>query len=326
LLDDVMNRLVSEVEASARVQLSEYLAECPLQAPKTMRKLAMDDLIEVARPILASSEHVDAQALEEWATTGSQAHLMAISSRARVPEPVTEILMDRGNREVVLCVAANAGARFSAFGFASLVLRSYGDEDLTVATWIRSDVPRRHLLKLFADASSAVKARLCKEDPTKGKAIEDAIVHAVDRLQSQTRRFSPECSNASTVVRLLEQSGKLDEVALRGFANSKRFSEAAMSLASMCELPAGLIERALIDDRAEQILVLARAAGLSWETARALLVLKSRPHEARDDLERLLEVFLRLRPQTARKAVQFYRLRERALGQGGSPGGDGPNR
>ena len=99
-----------------------------------------------------------------------------------------------------------------------------------------------------------------------------------------------------------------------------------MSLASMCELPAGLIERALIDDRAEQILVLARAAGLSWETARALLVLKSRPHEARDDLERLLEVFLRLRPQTARKSVQFYRLRERALGQGGSPGGDGPNR
>jgi hypothetical protein len=168
-------------------------------------------------------------------------------------------------------------------------------------------------LKLFSDASLIVKERLCKEDPAKGKGIEKLITHALDRLQARTRQLSPEFVSGSARVSLLEEAGRLDEGALYGFASSKRFSETVLALSSICDVPAGVVERALVDDRSEQILVLAKASGLSWDTTKALLVLNSSPRATRDDLERLYETFLRLKPQTARKAVRFYRLRERAL-------------
>jgi uncharacterized protein (DUF2336 family) len=318
VFDDVMSRLLAEVESSAKVQLSEYLVEYPHQARKTIRSLALDDVIEVARPMLTRSDQLEQRTLEEAAATKSQAHLLAISSRKTVPEPVTEILVDRGDRDVVLCVAGNPGARFSAFGFSSLVLRSSQDEELAAAVWIRSDVPRRHLLKLFSDASLVVKDRLCKEDPAKGKAIEKLVARAMDQLQTQTRQFSPEFRTSSAFVKLLEQAGRLDESALREFATAKQFSESVLTLSSICDVPAGVVERALVDDRSEQILVLAKAAGLNWDTTKALLVLKYSHHETRGDLERLFEIFLRLRSQTARKAVQFYKLRQRALAPDGA--------
>src|SRR3954453_19504756 len=129
--------------------------------------------------------------------------------------------------------AGKPGARFSAFGFCSLARRSREDEELAVAIWIRSDVPRRHLLKLFADVSSAVKERLCSEDPTKGKSVEETIARPVDRLQAQTRQLSPQFASAPALVRLLEQAGRLDEDALRAFANAKQFSETVLSFASI---------------------------------------------------------------------------------------------
>jgi uncharacterized protein (DUF2336 family) len=312
LFDNVMNRLLTEVEASARVQLSEYLAECPLEARKTVRSLALDDVVEVAGPVLSRSEQLESRTLEESAATRSQAHLLAISSRKSLPESLTDILVERGDRPVVLRVAANPGARFSAFGFCSLARRSREDEELAVAIWIRSDVPRRHLLKLFADVSSAVKERLCSEDPTKGKAVEETIARAVDRLQAQTRQLSPEFASASALVRLLEQAGRLDEDALRAFANAKQFSETVLSFASISDVPPGVIERALVGDKSEQILVLAKAAGLDWDTTKALLLLERHPDAMTGNLATLFETFLRLKPQTARKAVQFYKLRELA--------------
>jgi uncharacterized protein (DUF2336 family) len=311
LCDEVMSRLLREVESSARVQLAEYLVECPHDARKTIRSLSLDDAIEVARPMLARSEKLEQRTLEEVAETKSQAHLLALSGRKTIPEPVTEILVERGDRDVVLCVARNPGACFSAFGFSSLVLHSSRDEDLAVAVWIRSDVPRGHLLKLFSDASVAVRERLCEEDGAKGKAIEQLVTGAMHRLQTETRQFSSEVVSASALVKMLEEAGKLDEAALYAFAMAKQFSQTVLALSSICDVPAGIVERALVDDRSEQILVLAKAAGLHWDTAKALLVLNSRD-ETRCDLERLFEIFLRLRSQTARKAVRFYQLRERA--------------
>jgi uncharacterized protein (DUF2336 family) len=313
LFDDVMERLVAEVETSARTQLSEYLAGGFGVATKTIRRLASDDIIEVARPVLTHSEQLDLRTLEEVAGTKSQAHLKAISDRESIPEPVTDLLVERGDRDVVLCIARNPGARFSAFGFSSLVQRSSEDEELTVATWIRSDVPRRHLLKLFADASSTVRDRLSKEEPTKTKVIAEVVTRAMDRLQTRTRKCSSEFLSASALVGLLEEAGRLDEEALLEFAKLKKFSEAVLSLSAICDVPSGVIERALVGEKWEQILVLAKAAALRWDTTRALLVLQGTSDERRGDLERLFETFLRMRPETARKAVQFYRLRERAL-------------
>ena len=59
--------------------------------------------------------------LVEIAKSKSQEHLLAISGRASITEAVTDVLVERGNRQVAHRLAKNAGAHFSELGFASIV-------------------------------------------------------------------------------------------------------------------------------------------------------------------------------------------------------------
>jgi uncharacterized protein (DUF2336 family) len=313
LFDDVMHQLVDEVETSVRAGFAEYLAHKPAAPPGILRQLALDDVIEVAGPILSHSEQLDEMTLAEGARSKSQAHLLAISNRKAVPESVTDILVERGDREVALSTAANPGASFSEFGYSSLVRRSSDDGDLAICTWSRAEIPRRHLLKLFVDASDALKRRLSKEDPRKAAAMADIVTRAASRLQTQTREMSADFTGARARIQSLSEAGKLDETALADFAHAEKFAETVLALSVICDLPVGLVERALVEVRSEQILVLAKAAGLSWKTTKAILQLQVRADRSEGDLDTLFEIFLRLKPETAAKAVQFYRLRERSL-------------
>ena len=69
----------------------------------------------------------------------------------------------------------------------------------------------------------------------------------------------------------------------------------------------------MVDQQPEQVLVLAKSIGLTWNATAALLQLKAGAGACTaEELERASARFNKLQPDTARKAVQFYRLRERA--------------
>ncbi len=313
LFDDVMRQLLDEIETGARARFAEYLAERPAAPSGILRELALDDAIDVAGPILSHAEALDEKTLVEGAGSKSQAHLLAISIRRIVPESVTDVLLDRGDREVALSTAGNPGASFSEFGYSSLVRRSSGDDEMTFRTWSRPEIPRRHLLELFADASDTVRRRLSKEDPRKAALITETVARAASQLQTRTRERSADFAGAGALVRSLSAAGRLDETVLFGFADSEKFAETTLALSMMCDLPVGLVERALIEERSEQVLVLAKAIGLTWKTTKAILLLRSRSEKSTPELDGLLETFLRLKAETAVKAVRFYRLRERSL-------------
>src|SRR6185437_17157941 len=98
------------------------------QAPvNIIHKLAFDDAIEVAGPVLRESKQLETYALVANACTKSQAHMLSISKREKLEERVTDELVKRGNQEVVKSVAANSGARFSDFGFLHMIKRAEGD-------------------------------------------------------------------------------------------------------------------------------------------------------------------------------------------------------
>src|SRR5262249_56900732 len=115
---------------SARAALAERLAAVPNAPPTAVRTLAFDDAIDVAGPVLKGSERLDNVTLVENASSKSQQHLLAISQRKSLSETVTDVLVERGNREVALSTARNAGAKFSEAGYVRLIKRSEGDDEL----------------------------------------------------------------------------------------------------------------------------------------------------------------------------------------------------
>ena len=165
LFDDVFQCLMQHIENSAKALLANRLAQIDSAPPLTIRALAFDDLIEVAAPVLSQSERLDDDTLIETARNKSQAHLMAISTRKVLSGAVTDVLVLRGNDEVIRSTVRNPGAEFSERGFSRLVNRAEGDDNLATCVGLRPALPRHLYLKLIAKASAAVRARLETADP-----------------------------------------------------------------------------------------------------------------------------------------------------------------
>jgi uncharacterized protein (DUF2336 family) len=313
LFDEVMSRLVEEIDISARVVFGQWLAVNPDAPPNFMRALALDDEVAVAEPVLLQSDRIDEETLVESAKTKSQSHLLAISRRENLAAAVTDVLVERGNSEVALSTARNASAKFSDFGYSTLVRRSRDDDGLALSVWARPEIPRQHMLQLFERASAAVRAKLESADPRKADLIRSLVVNASDKIQADTRNTIAGYADKRTRIEALHAAGGLDAAQLATFARDRLFDEVAIALSVMSDLPTGLVERALISDRPEQILVIAKAIGLGWETMRDILLLKSgSAGRSTEELDQCATTFARLQLATAKQAIGFYRLRERA--------------
>ena len=313
LFDTVMGKLLKNIEHAARAQFGNRLAKLSDAPPRIVRELAFDDAIEVAGPVLLHCERLDEEALVENAKTKSQDHLLAISRRKTLVEAVTDVLVKRGNQIVISSTTRNSGAQFSEFGISTLIEKARDDGDLALCVWSRPDIPRQNLVKLFVEASEALKVQLVEADPRRADLIKTAVAKASDQIQTKARAGSHDFAQARSYVSFLHSSGKLDESQLAKFADEGSFDEVAAALSLMCNLPIGLVERALVQNQTEQILVLARAINLSWITTVALLQLQAGVNgRSRQHLDQCFASFSRLQPKTARTALQFYRMREKA--------------
>jgi uncharacterized protein (DUF2336 family) len=320
LFDSVMGRLLENIERAARAQFGSRLARLSDAPPNVVRILASDAAIDVAGPVLRHSERLGQDALIENARTQSQGHLLAISGRKVLVAAVTDILVERGNRAVVSSTARNGGARFSDFGVSTLVEKACDDGDLALCVWSRPDIPRQNLVKLFVDASEAVKSQLVEADPRKVALIKSMVARVADALQTRTRLDSSDFAQALSHVSALHAAGRLDEAQLLAFSGEGSFDKVVAALSLMCDLPVGLVERAFVQSQTEQILVLARAVNLSWETTTTLLLLHAGANgSSRLQIDQYFINFSRLQPKTAQTALQFYRMREKASRPSGDP-------
>jgi len=314
MFDDVMSRLVAAIDSSARAEFGERLARSPSAPFKTSRILALDDEISVAGPVLTHSTRLDEQTLVESAKTKSQDHLIAISQRDTISEAITDILVERGNTEVVVNTVENPGAKFSESGCATLVTRSQGSGEIARRVWVRPDIPRHHLLSLFAAASEEVQKQLESADRQKTELYRYMVAQAKSQVQTQIREGSESYAAARPYVESLHRSGELNEQRVQGFANDGKFDEITIALALLSELPVGHVERAFVHNQADHLLVIAKAIGLSWETTKAILLLRA-SHGSDKDLGSHYVSFTKLQRTTATSALQFYRLRARAEAQ-----------
>jgi uncharacterized protein (DUF2336 family) len=313
LFDEVITKLTIAIESKARARLAIRLADTVHAPVGVIRRLADDDDIEVARPVLKGSKRLDEADLLATAKSKGQPHLLAISERASLSEAVTEVLVTRGDREVAHSVAKNAGARFSDAGFRILVKRSANDEGLAVQVGTRRDLPRQHFLSLLDQASSAVRQRLAMENPRSGAAVANVLTEVVGGIRSETRKVSDGYAAARQEVLTLRRAGHLNEGEVYRFAREGKFEQTAVALSLLCGIEIDAVEQALQEQGHEIVLILAKLAGFSSTGAKALLLLKTTDRGiSTHDLEHALQSYEQLQVATAQRVLGFYRTRVQA--------------
>ena len=309
VFDGVFGHLIADIELSAREMLAQRLAAIPNAPPQVIRTLAFDDAIDVAGPVLTGSSQLDNVTLVENARTKSQDHLLAISRRKTLAETVTDVLVERGNREVALSVVQNTGAKLSETGYVRLVKRSEGDDELAQSVGTRPEIPRQQFLKLLTTASKAVRIALEAAHPDNASAIRHAVADVASAIQAKAAAASRDYAAAQAMIEQLRAAGKLTEGEIEAFAHARKFEETAAGLAVLAGLPIDMIERAMVQDR-EGVLIVAKASGLAWSTVKAILLLcADKGGISPQALEQCRELFNKLKRETAQQVIAFQQKR-----------------
>jgi uncharacterized protein (DUF2336 family) len=311
IFGELITKLMEELEERARSVLSRRLSASSNAPMQVMHRLALDDSINVAGPVLQLSERVDAATLIETATTKGQRHLMAVARRRAVDQPVSDILVRRGDREVVVALVDNGGAALSELGFLHLLTRSMNDSIIAEHLGSRRDIPRHIFQQLIAKASEEVRRKLIGERGDLVASINSSVIDATERLHAKFAPASNEYFQAKRTVRSLREQGRLDEQQLHTFAMQDRIYEATVALAVLCDLPIHMVETALRNGDYETTLLLAKAIDLSWATAMAMLFLAAPERRINGaKLDQMKSEYSFLNVETSQEVLQVYRLRK----------------
>jgi uncharacterized protein (DUF2336 family) len=310
LFDEVFKVLVEAIELQTRIKLACRFAADPAAPAVLIRAIVATDEVAVAAPVLSQSPVLTEPDLIASAATQGQGHLLAIAQRQTISAAISDILIERGEQQVVHAVAKNAGAQISDDGFSELVLRASADVELALHVGTRRDIPRHHFVRLLETASASVCSRIVAANPKLAEVVQETVTDVVDHINGEVRKHSTVHAKAKFRIKRLSEWKELREVDVHAGARSQNFEKTVTALAALAGCGIEVAERAVLNENPGAVQVIAKAAGCSWATAKALLLMTVAERKmSKADLERARANFEQLEHRTARRVLEFYEAR-----------------
>jgi uncharacterized protein (DUF2336 family) len=303
LFAQVFHRLLDRVDQTALIELARALAPVGKAPAAILVRLAMHNDIAVARPVLEQSGALEPADLANIARQKSQAHLLAIAAREGIGEAVADILMRRGNHEVLRTVARNVTARISAEGFAVLIEAARSDKPLASLLASRPDFPPELFRELLLRADETVREHLLGDSapvqPALRKIVEEFVV----------KPAPPDYAAAEARVLALREGGLLNEDKVVELAANARRDDLVAAIALLCAVPIEVVDRIMGADRLDPILIICKSAGWGWQTVRALATaLPKAGSISGQALDMAYTNFERLSATTAQRVMRFWQV------------------
>ena len=228
------------------------------------------------------------------AVTQSQRHLVAIAERARLSEGLTDILVERGDRNVLQTVSSNEGASFSDQGFDTLLQRGGDDAEITGALSRRADLPPQRAERVLRIV---------------GQMAEPTVPGSADSrtLARQARQQRLEVK--LLLADLAAGTRSLDEIVAM-LAEEDRAYHLAQVLAQAASITPEQALRVLMQRDPTGIAVTCKSLGLAVPAFQATMELRGRRLLVKaHDIEDSVKDYGRLDAATADRTLRFLKLR-----------------
>ena len=239
--------------------------------------------------------------------------MLAISRRKVLAETVTDVLVERGNRDVALSAAQNTGAKFSEAGYIRLVKRSEGDDELAQVVGSRPEIPRQQFLKLLTTASNTVRLALEAANPQNAGMVRNVVAEVATAIQVKAAAASRDYAAAQAHVKSCgdrpARRKRRRGFCARGKVRRNRCRACHYLRIADRRRRAGNGDQ----DSEETILILAKSIGMAWTTTKAILLLcADKGGVPPQILEQCRMVFNKLKRETALQVVKFHQRRRMA--------------
>ncbi|KQT78676.1 DUF2336 domain-containing protein [Methylobacterium sp. Leaf466] len=288
--DAVILHLAREMEDAARAELSERLADIPNAPRGVVRDLAFDAVLAVARPVLARSRRLVDADLAALASRRGQGHLLAMARRLVLKPAVADILVARGEPEVVRLVAGNPGARFTPQGFMALGDRAFADADLGQMLARRGDLPADLRLRL----ANFARVRAAEPTPTPLPPVRsNALLAAEVFVSTQARRVD------------------IDEGVLIAWIRAGKVMEALVGLARLAGVPSQMAVDAYESGSYEPLLPIVRSIRFGWRILSSLTTARTADEPPPEMMHDVMQAFQGLSVVAAQAQVRAAAARYR---------------
>ena len=142
---EVMMALVEIVRRDALVELSGKLAPVDNAPSKVARRLARDDDMAIAGPMLTLSNALTDSDLAEIVANKGPSHLKAVLKRPQLGAAVSDLLLERDDPALIYRLASSEEVHFSEVGIVKLVYAAKNDKKLAEIVLRRKDLPAEML-------------------------------------------------------------------------------------------------------------------------------------------------------------------------------------
>ena len=187
------------------------------------------------------------------------------------------------------------------------------DAKLAERLGLRLDIPLQLLRQLLARATDRVRSwLLAAATPDNREQIEHAL-ESIAKEVGQEAAGLRNLASADSLVYQLNRHGKLTEAVLVEFINQGKYEEMTATLALFCGAKSDLIERILKNISHEGIIVVCKAAKLSWATVRLILEVRFSHHVlSQQELDAAKDAFLELSQTVAQRSMRFMQVQDTA--------------
>jgi uncharacterized protein (DUF2336 family) len=309
LMNDILKKLVVDVALPIRKALADKLAHTR-SAPTEVIELLANDEIDVAAAILQHSELLGDHALIDIIRKRTRSHRLAIAMRRHVSTGVSEALVEPQEPDVIKRLLENHGAEISQATLAYLVDQSATVDEFQEPLLRRLDLNPELAKRMYVHVSSGLRDFILAHYDVDRAELDAALARVTtEALEKATAENHVDA--AQTLADKLAQRQELthDLVVQTLRRGEVPLFEAMMS--QLTTLPQDLACRLMYEEEADGFVIAARVSGFDRSTFTTLFLLLQRihPRGVADDpqqLRRGLELFDRLRPETARKVVARY--------------------
>ncbi len=294
---EIALRALPHLDAEARQGYADEVAAEPNLPRSVANALAGDAESVVARLVLRLSPVLTDRDLAAIALNQSQEHLAAIAERVRLSEGITDILVERGDNDVLKTVGGNEGAAFSEEGFDRLLERGREEPAIPRTVAIRSDLSEGR-----AERVMRMLVELGEDDDL---ALQPESEAAAIARQARRQRLE-----VSQLLKDLKSKARVVDEVLIMLAEEDRAYHLAQVIARASDIGVEQALRALLRRDVSGIALACRALDVGFPAFAAILGLRSRRLMfANKDIEEDLRRYAQIDMTAAERGMRFIRIK-----------------
>ncbi len=312
MMGDILERLINDVETVVRRALADKLSGLPEAPPQVISALA-NDALEVAYPILIESAVLQDMELVEIIRHRTHEHQLAIAMRSTVSETVSEALVDTDNNDVIRTLVENRSAQISGETMERIVDRSETQEDLQIPLLQRTELSPTLAKRMYWWVSAALRKSIVDRFDIDSIELDKSIERAVKELMGEPIAKAENDENIDDMIKTLVAAGKVTPGLMIQTLRQGEIALFEEMLSGLSNLNTKLVRRFVFEPDGEALAILCRALEILKPDFASIFLLSrsARPGDKVVDpseLTRVLDMYDRIKLDTAKKVVEHWRL------------------